>query len=445
VRIKLKTNERQVKTNWFKHGFWNTLEHAITRGSDALVSLVLLWVLAPETFAKLASSQALIAPILFLFVAPETVLYRDYSVWRRDGVSAIAARLHALRKFAVGKAQFALVLSILIALFSAGSGFDRFYSLIWAFSLVLAPQLSGPDREFLRLDLQLKTLSALSLYQKLSMLCGTVIAALFFPGRLDVLAAFSVFSSLSTYKIASYQVKKQLRLEGASEAAIRGHEGPSVLTTLKEALATFSGWQHGIGVVMGWVQTMDLFFLSLLRFPGKEVGLYAAVLKIANFSLLLPTALSNLFTIWVGRRAVDAGHVEEVREIKRLTSLLSLGILVQGLVLYVVAPLIFSALSHGRWSPEDLGAMQTWFAWILAGSGIFGALLLISSWLLVRSPLPRYFRQVYLPWMVISLLAYFGMIQTHMNGSPYLGAATANVVVSISYAILLWRYFREAV
>jgi hypothetical protein len=432
-----------MKTKWLKHGFWNTLEHGITRGSDALASLVLLWALSPETFAKLASSQALIAPVLFFFIAPETVLYRDYAIWRQEGVSVIAARLHALRRFAFGKGQFAIVLSALLAAFSAGAWGERFYALIWAFSLVLAPQLSGPDREFLRLDLQLKTLNALSLYQKLSMLGGTVIAALMFSGRLDILAGFAVFSALSTAAIASFQVKKQLRKEGASEAALRGREGPSALATLKEALTTFSGWQHVNWVIIGWVQTMDLFFLSLLRFPGKEVGLYAAVLKIANFSILLPTALANLFGIWVGRRAAEAGRQEEVRELKRLTLLLAAGVSIQAIILYAVFPFILKVLSHGRWNAEDISAMKGWFGWILTGAGLSGVLLLASLWLGVRTKLHRLFMQVYLPWVLVSLLVYFGMIRMQAFGSAFQGAAVANVIVSIFYALFVWQYFRK--
>jgi hypothetical protein len=427
----------KLSSPWLKHGFWNTLEHGITRGSDALASLVLLWALSPETFAKLASSQALIAPVLFLFISPENVLYRDYAVWRGEGTSALAARLYALRRFALGKAQVALILSVVLAMFTAGNFLDRFFALLWAFSLVLAPQISGPDREFLRLDLKLKTLNALGLYQKLSMLAGTVIAAFVFPGHIGALAAFAVFSTLSSALIASHQVKKQLRLEGAGEDAIRGRIGPSVISTLKDALTTFSAWQHVIGVIIGWVQTMDLFFLSLMRFPGKEVGLYAAVLKVANFSLMLPTALASLFIVWAGRRASEEGQPQEIQEVKRLTGWLGVGVLFQGVLLYLLAPYLFSVLSHGRWSDLDISVMKSWLGWILTGASIFGTLYLASSWLGIRTRLSSLFGQVYLPWVVASFLIYFGCIRFPIFASPYQGAAIANVMVAGVFALLI--------
>jgi hypothetical protein len=293
------------------------------------------------------------------------------------------------------------------------------------------------------MDLQLKTLNALSLYQKLSMLGGTVLAALVFPGNLAVLAVFAAFSALSTASVAAYQVKKRLRIEGASEGALRGREGPTAVETLKEAVFTYSGWQHVIGVVLGWVQTMDLFFLSLLRFPGKDVGLYAAVLKMANFSLLLPAALANLFTIWVGRRAATGGYTQELRELKRLTSLLGIGIFIQALILYGASPLIFKALSHGRWGSEEIANMRTWFAWILGGASLFGAMFLPASWLAIRRQLSGLFVQVYVPWVLISLSVYFVMIRNQAFGGPYLGAAVANMVITTCYAALVWRYLRK--
>ena len=38
----------------------------------------------PELYAKLASSQAFIAPVLLVFVCPEAVLYREFSNWTQD-------------------------------------------------------------------------------------------------------------------------------------------------------------------------------------------------------------------------------------------------------------------------------------------------------------------------------------------------------------------------
>jgi O-antigen/teichoic acid export membrane protein len=176
-----------VKTSgspWFKHGFLNTLEHGLTRVADAATSLVLLWVLSPELFSSLALAQAMVAPALLFFISPETVLYRDFAKWREEGTNAVAARLHAFGRFAVGKGQFAFVLALVLAFVpTAATYLDCLCALIWAFALALAPQLSGPEREFLRLSLRLKTLNLISLTQKCFLLGGTVGVVLIFGSR----------------------------------------------------------------------------------------------------------------------------------------------------------------------------------------------------------------------------------------------------------------------
>jgi hypothetical protein len=426
------------RTVWLKHGLWNILEHGLTRAADAATSLVLLWVLSPEIFSKLALAQAVIAPLLLFFVSPEVVLYRDFSKWQEAGISDVASRLHALRAFAWGKGQLALILSALVATLGA-DWTVKFWSLVWAFSLALAPQISGPDREFLRLNLQLSELNALSLYQKASLLGGTVFAALVFPNRIEILAAVAVFSTASTAVAARYVVRKSLRLRGASETAIHGREGGGVVQVISESLIGFSIWQHLNGVIVGWVQTMDLFFLGFLRFPARELGLYAAVLKLANFAIAIPLALANTFSLWIGRRSASSGLDRERLELLRLTGILLLGVAVQGVILYFLSPWIFGKLSHGRWSEAEQGEMLKWMKWILTGSSLFAAAWPAVSWLIVRSDIRRLFSRFYLPWGCISAGIYISMIQ--WKGLD--GAALANVFVTLAYLGLLWLHFRR--
>jgi hypothetical protein len=125
------------KSAWFKYGFWNTLEHGLIRVSDALTSIVLLWALSAETFSMLALAQAFVAPLLLLFVSPETVLYRDFGRWEAQGADLLASRIRALRLFAWGKAQIALFLSVGIAFVLPGTNgyWIRFSAVIWAFAL----------------------------------------------------------------------------------------------------------------------------------------------------------------------------------------------------------------------------------------------------------------------------------------------------------------------
>lgn len=430
-----------ARSPWIKHGFLNTLEHAITRGADALVSLLLLWTLSPEIFAKLASSQALIAPLLLLFVSPETVLYRDFALWKKDGPSQIADKLRAFRFFAWGKLIFSVLIAILVSLFSWNNGLERFWSLLWAFALVMGPQLSGPDREYLRLDLRLTVLNAISLYSKVSLLLGTLGVTWFFHGKLELLALSAIFSTLSTALISSWQVKKILASEG-SDLSVSGELGFAGLSKiLREALVRFSGWQHVNGIWVGWIQTMDLFFLTVLGTPGRAIGLYAAALKVANFSLLLPVALGNFFSIWVGRQ--EQGESNEFQQIRKYSLILFFVILIQGFFVYWIAPQAFLFLSHQRWTQDELSQMWHWMGFILAGAGIYALTLLASGWLMVRTNIAHLFFRVYLPWGLASLGLYFGAVYFNLLSDPFHGAAIANVYVSTVFLVLvgvqLWR------
>lgn len=409
---------------WLKHGFWNTLEHAITRIADAATSLVLLWALAPELFARLAFAQALVAPTLFFFVSPETVIYRDYSRWKGEGMAALSARLQALRRFGWGKAQAALVLSALLAFIEASSGttwLERFFALVWAYSLVLAPQIAGADREFLRMDLRLKQLNFVSLYQKLVLLGGTAAVALLLPGRIDGIAAVAAFSALSSAGIAFAMARAAIGPVPATRGLV-----PTTFETLADSLKTFTLWTHLSGVLNNWILTMDLFFLGFLGYPARTVGLYAAVLKLANFSMAAPLALSNLFSVALGRRAADdPSRKGERREMWRYTALLGAGTLVQAAVIALLAPWLIELLSHGRWSPAEQLEMREWLLWILGGGVIVGATFLLGTWLTLRGDVRALFFRVSVPWTVLAVAIY----ACAARNAGAQGAAIANPIV----------------
>ena len=215
---------------WIKHGALNTFEHGITRVADALTTLTLLWALAPEIFSKLALSQAIVAPLLFFFIAPETVIYRDYSKWKEKGPVALASRIWAFRTFGYGKAQLAILISLIVAFLTSKTPFssewsaysETFWGLIWAFSLALGPQIAGADREYLRISLQLETLSLLTFYQKIVLFLGTLAMVFFFPGMVAPLAGVAVFSMASTAFAARMLVNESLISQGATSDSIRG-------------------------------------------------------------------------------------------------------------------------------------------------------------------------------------------------------------------------------
>jgi hypothetical protein len=430
---------------WLKHGFWNTLEHALIRVSDAFVSMLLLWILSPEFFSQLALAQAAVSPFLILFIAPENLIYRDYARWKESGPEAIAARLRVFRLFAWGKWQFAVLISGVMAWYWSDSRYfhvgklNCFLELVWAFSLVMAPQVSGPDREFLRLDLRLKEVNALGVFQKLSLVAGTVIAVYRAPGQIGPLTTAVVLSTALTALLARWRVVQAL-------GARHGQELPlaPVIVEVFNSMRQVSFWQHLSGVILNWVQTMDMLFLGMFGFAARAVGLYAAALKIANVSIALPTALANLFSIWLGRRGAQ-GKRGEIGHLKRLSLMMLAVNTIQAVVIWELSPWLIHMLSHGRWSDFECAEVRAWLTWILAGAALLGAALPVSSWLVLRARVSKVFYQVYLPWGLMSAAIYFlGILASSRAGlTGPMAAAMANVLVSVVFLMLLASFVKS--
>lgn len=395
---------------WVRHGFLNTFEHIFTRFADAFISLLLLWGLSPESFSRLAIAQAWVAPMLLFFVAPETVLYRDFSKLKALGVDEFSARLRAFRLFSWGKLQFSLVLCIIGAFLLKGPNgfFQTFCVFVWAFSLSLAPQLSGPDKEFLRLDLKLHSLNIVSLYQKISLLIGIIITVFLFPTRFEFLALSGVFSLLSTAWIAYFYAKKAL-LEMGLESQVASYSKESrVVEILSETLTSFSIWNHLYGVVLNWVQTLDIFVLGVLQFPARQIGFYAAVIKFSNFLLAIPMALTNLFGVWIGRQSVDNANLNtERKNLTKFSFILFLFSLIQAIVFILISPIVINWLSHNRWSIVEQQQMQVWLRWVIGGVVFLGSSFLFSQWLILRTNVRSVVMRVALPWLTCSMVLYF--------------------------------------
>jgi hypothetical protein len=416
---------------WFRHGFLNGADHLLVRVSDAVTTLVLVWWLTTERFSHLALAQAVVAPLLMFFVAPESVIYRDFARWKADGREGLAARLGAFRKFGWLKWVVALGLSAAIS----GVAEDpaaRFATLAWAFTLALAPQLPGGDREFLRMELRFGALIGLTVWQKASLLGGTAAVALAYDGRPDALAAVAAFSAVSS-ALATWVCARRALAAVESRA---GTAVPGFAETIGGSLRSFSLWSHLSGVFQTWVQTMDLFFLGFVgvsaptgafSLPARELGLYATALKLANFSTALPFAVSNLFSVWVGRRLPEA---RETTELKRVTAVIALAAAAQALVLAWLAPWLVSLLSHGRWSSDEQARIVSWLGWMLAGMAIFCSTFPLSAWLSVRGNISALFARAYLPWTALSAAIYaYGAA----SGGPN-ATAVANVWVALALA-----------
>lgn len=422
---------------WLRHGAWNILEHGLSRGMDALATIALIWFIPTGVFSQLAISQAYVAPALFLFICPETTFYREFGEWKREGPEALLARVRAFRRFAWLKAVAAIGLAaVLAASFPSPSGStfgftDRFFALVWAFSLPLMPQISGGDREFLRLNLDLRTLNFITLFQRALYLSLLVLVATLFSITFPAIAGVAIVTATATAWIARRAVEK--RFVGVLPTRIPEE---NVFELLKSSLRGFSIWNHIAGVIVGWIQTLDLFLLGFFRLPALEIGLYSVALKLANFTLAIPYAVSNLYNVFLGRTARPKDLAEKKIE-KRILLKLTLGLMgfsaAQALVFYKIGPWILVLLSRGRWSSEEQTRILSWLYWILPAAACFSSLLFWTGWMSIRTSFRRLVFTVYLPWGVIGAGIYFYSVKA---GGVDL-VARANLSVIFVLVILL--------
>lgn len=399
---------------------------------------MILWSVPTEKFSHLALAQAWVAPALLLFVAPETILYRDYSKWNAEGRGVLLTRVRALRRFAWGKVFAAILLSLGIAAFStSGAGSentyaDRLFALFWAFSLPLAPQIAGPDRELLRIDLKLRALNFVTLFQRALYLGLLLLAIRVYGSSMGSLAIASGITVLISAVVSRFLVERNFR--GIS--AIHSPED-SFKNVISKSLSGFSIWNHIAGIVIGWMQTMDLFFLGIFHFSALDIGLYSTILKLSNFTLAAPFAFSNLYSVHLGRVKPGQDGAEkhlEWKQMIRLSGVMIAFVVSQVLVFRLASPWILSLLSRGRWTDLDIAKMLGWLDWLLPSCALFGALLLWTAWLNVRTSIRSLVLRAYMPWGVVALSAYCYFI--YQMGPD--GAARANLVVVASLIPLLF-------
>jgi hypothetical protein len=402
------------RKSWFRYGVWNTLEHGVSRGLDAFSTIVLLWFVAPEAFSLLAVSQAYVAPALFFFVSPEISLYPNFAKWSAEGPPSMLARVRIYRRFAWSKAALALGIAAAVAAlfpFPEAGGFrfaDKFFALVWAFSLPLAPQVSGADREFLRLNLDLRTLNGITFFQRAFYLSMLFAATRFFPGNFAALAVAGGSALVATAILARRSAESTFR-------GVRVDRGIAGSALIRESLTGFSGWGHVSGILLGWMQTLDLFFLGWLRFPATDVGLYSVALKLASFCVAVPSAIANLFNVYFGRTAApDAGEPRraERRTLLKASAGLAAFVAAEVAIVSLLAPTILELFSRGRWSPEDCARILEWLRWILPAIALYGSTLIWTAWIIFRRSFRRLFVEVYLPWTFAGAGIYGWAVKT---------------------------------
>lgn len=429
-----------MKRRWFQHAFWNTLEQGFTQAADRLTGFVLIYVLQKDLLGALVVAQAWAAPTLLLFLTPEGAIYRDLAGWKREGPDHVASRLRALRLFAWWKVGAALAAGLLLAIVLHGGGGypQRLAAALWAYFIAVGPQIAGPDREFLRMELRLRTLNLLSLLQKSLLLGGTILVSVIVPGSLAWLALVAAIASIASALVGRSISRAVLREQGASAEGLRGAGGPPVRETLARTLATFTIWQHLSATATTWIRTMDLFFLGAFRFPARELGLYGASLKIGNLVTAIPFAGENLFAVWLGRS--EGGRPKEERRIvTRVAWLFALGAALTACGIALLLPLLLPILSHGRWTPEEIERMTGWIHWMLGAGVLFATARPLLSWQLLRTSASRLLFGVFVPWTVAAV-ALFALAAGF--GGPDRAARTALAVAAVGTALALFRFWR---
>jgi hypothetical protein len=423
---------------WVRKGLWNILEQGSTRALDALVSLGLIAGLRPEIFSEVAQAQALVAPALLLFVSSETILYRDYGTWRDEGMPALAKKLWALRWVAWFKPILGVFVALGISWIAPAVSLE---ALLWALGLALIPQVTGVDREYLRLSLSLKRLNLVTWVQKLGLLLG-VWFSLQSSDPLWGLSVTAFAVMVGSALLVYFLSLERLRLDGLQPGASVFPKVREALAINYQALVQFSLLTHLHGVALGAIATLDVLIFGFLGTAGASdtavtLGLYAATLRLANLTQALPLALSNLMGVWLGRKSqserTQEGHTSETSRVLRLSGALGLVALVQSLVVWLLAPWLIELLSRGRWTQEQQSEMLSWLPGLLVASSLLCVAQTLSAWRFVRESLPKLIGTLTLPWAIGSGVAmWLSITQWGWMGGVYGSVLSALLFVVLT-------------
>ncbi len=427
-----------MKKILFRPGLLNVLEHGITRASDAATSLVLIWSLPVELYGKIAYAQAVIAPLAFLFIAQDLYIYRTYSTWKQEGRTALEGA-HRLMDRIIGlKFGIAILLSLILSIFrTEGSSISQiaaFGIFVWAFASVLLTHWLGPDREFLRLGGKFLTLNRITLFQKLSVFAGVIIAVRWLPDSLAWLAPLWIGSIIITKFVLSLQVRK-LHREFSTSGESRKNSA-----SFYEAFFGLSLWNHLAGSIYLFGQTMDLFFLGIFHTDARMISLYSVALKYSNFFTFLPYALANTFNVQAGNVVSGSAGAIEQRSLFARSFPRYLGIVIaQTVVFLIAAPWIFEYSSQGKWTSDEIAELVAWFRTLVIAQGLHVFPLLWWALSQLRTPVSKVALQIYVPWGIVCLGVYSWAAQT---ANPLL-LAQMNIVTSAFFCAVVIFYHRR--
>lgn len=432
-------NQKSAHTkHWFHFSIWNVGENLSVRVLDALASILLIWFLAPETLSKVATAQAWCAPLLFLYISPDASLYRDLIRWETKGSREVLEHLKVFRLFGWVKLGFSLLvcmnLSSLVPLFDSRQ--EAFFALLWAMNLVTTPQLGSTDREYLRLKLEIKTVSLLTLLQKVIYFSGLVGGLMIYRGSdyeiFQVMALAITVSGIVSMFGLYWCSRRLLRREfGEVRVALN-------IEKLLTSVRSYSLWHHLNQNIYNTLQSMDVFWLGVFGFNSRVIGLYSVVWKVVNFTQAIPSALANVLAVWSGRRTASLSEQVEERKVVFAQSLkLSLLVVGQGLVFYLLLPWALQILGRGQYSEIEISDMKVWSVGMLLALAIQAVFIFYWNYFNIRWEISRIFGRVFLPLLGVALPVYIGAALLGRGVSNPIWAAYSNVAVAIVGALLL--------
>jgi hypothetical protein len=171
---------------------------------------------------------------------------------------------------------------------------------------------------------------------------------------------------------------------------------------------------------------------------GREAGLYAVVLKLANFSTVLPIALANGASLWVSRREVHDAAFER-KKLRGFMAWFIAATALQAFALWVVSPYLLRFLSHGRWTLDEMTSMAVWLAWILTGTALASATQVARMWLQLRADMSAICLRVHIPWAAASVIIYG--VAAYSWSIP--GVAVANIFTSAVLVVMVALAYRS--
>lgn len=424
---------------WIKKGILNTLELGLTRAFDALIIFALIKILPKPTWSKLIVAQAICLPLLFFFISPSGALYRHFVAWKEEGTKSLLARLKSLRLYGMALGGLAVVFSFGLAHFYPKATADSdfvvdFYAYLWAFTLYTGMHWSGADREFLRLELQLKTLNLLTLMQKVLLFVGSLACGLVFPERVDYLCYWAVFSWVFSSLVTTSITRKTITVHALAMPEMKTVT-PTHGETLVHCFKGFSIWFHLNGIILSWIQGLHLNVLAWMRYPESIMGIFGVAVKLANLTTVLPSALGNWFQVYLGREKRSEDETSAL--FKRSFQLFAVSIF-QGAVIYLLAPYLLQILGSRQdalnaWTEKEYEVCLNWTAGLVITLMILNGSWLFYFWVNQRGNVKRLLFQVFIPWLLIAGFIY--CLSAKISGPD--AVAFAGIPITLAYLVLL--------